>query len=371
MSVEEMVAGTRRGIGLFEMAHRGLLEVRGEDRVRWLDGMISGDVQALEKEGSGSGCYAVLLTNRGAIVADFHVGHVEDSYYLESLRSEIPRIRETLDRYIIADDVELIERSAEMVAIGLEGPGTAELLAEVAGVDAAGIKEDGWVRTSIAGRAVLIAAFGFTGEQAFQIRMKPEDREAILKALLDATGKDGIVRGSLEALEIMRVEAGLPALGAELDEEVLPPEARLERAISTTKGCYVGQEIVARLRARGQVNHLLVALRLESTGPSSAGDLPPVDAPLSSGGRVTGELTSVVRSPTEGPIGLGYVRREHSEIGTGVEFEGGRATVVELPFVVLARRGDQSAQSAGTTDTDRTASTGAAPRDSTDEKKSS
>ena len=348
MKVEEMISGTRRDVGLFEMAHRGLLEVRGEDRVRWLDGMISGDVQALEKEGSGSGCYAVLMTNRGAIVADFHVGRIEDVYYLESLRSEIPRIRETLDRYIIADDVELIDRSDEMVVLGLEGPKSGELIEGVAGSAAAETPEDGWIQTSIAGRTVLIAAFGFTGEQAFQIRMKPDDRTAVEGALFDAAGTDRLIRGSFEALDIMRVEAGIPGLGAELDEDVLPPEARLERAISTTKGCYIGQEIVARLRARGQVNHLLVGLRLESSdclpadGSSQAGDLPAIDAPLSCDGRVTGELTSVVRSPTEGPIALGYVRREHSEIGTTVEFEGGRATVAGLPFVASGRTAEQA-----------------------------
>lgn len=355
MNLAEMVSGTRRGVGLFDMSHRGLLEVRGEDRVRWLDGMISGDVQALEKEGSGSGCYAVLLTNRGAIVADFHVGRIEDVFYLETLRSEIPRVREVLDRYIIADDVELTDRSDEMVVCGLEGPRAAKSLEMVAGHEAAKIEEGCWVWTSIAGRAVLISAFGFTGEQAFQIRMKPDDRLAVESALFDAAGEDELVRGSFEALEIMRVEAGIPVLGAELDEDVLPPEARLERAISTTKGCYVGQEIVARLRARGQVNHLLVGLKLESSDPlqlgdsSSVGDplrvggLPAADAPLSCDERVTGELTSVVCSPTEGPIGLGYVRREHSEIGTQLDFNGGRATVVGLPFVALEQSSDQPA----------------------------
>ncbi len=344
MTVEDVVSAVREGVCQFEMSHRGLLEVRGEDRVRWLDGMISGDVQALEKAGSGAGCYAVLLTNRGAIVADFHVGRIDDSYYLESLRSEIPRIRKVLGRYIIADDVELVDRSEEMVAIGLEGPRSGELLAKLAGTEVAELEEDGWARTSIAGRAALIAGFGFSGERAFQIRMKPDDRAGIEDALREAWGNGELACGSFEALEIMRVEAGIPMLGAELDEEVLPPEARLERAISTTKGCYVGQEIVARLRARGQVNHLLVGLQLELV--DSSAELPAVDTTLSSDGRATGELTSVVCSPTEGPIALGYVRREHSESGTQLDFEGGRARVVELPFVAPRQAGGRDEEPA-------------------------
>lgn len=328
MSIEEIVRGTRSGVGLFDMSHRGLLEVRGEDRVRWLDGMISGDVEALEAEGDGAGCYATLLTNRGAIVADMHVGRFEDVYLLESLRSEIPRIKETLEKYVIADDVTLVDRSASQTVLGLEGPEAARVLEEATSGEAAGLSSEHWMESRIDGRGVLVAAFGFSGETAYQLRIDPADRGAIEAKLSEASG-GRLVRGETEALEVLRVEAGIPALGAELDEEVLPPEARLERAISTSKGCYVGQEIVARLRARGQVNHLLVGFRIEAASSPATG------TPLTSGGRATGELTSVVRSPSRGLIGLGYVRREHAVSGTTVEFDGGRAHVEDLPFATL------------------------------------
>ncbi len=335
MNVADMVSTTRRSAGLFDMTHRGLLEVRGGDRVRWLDGMISRDVEALEKAESGAGCYAVLLTNRGAIVADLHVARLGDVFLLETLRSEVANVRRTLERFIIADDVELLDRSDDFVAIGLEGPCARELMGKLAGSEVTELDKEAWVETEIAGIEVLVAAFGYTGEVAFQIRMKPEDRRVVEEALVAAANPgeavagngDSIVRADFEALEILRVEAGIPMLGRELDEEVLPPEAQLGRAISTDKGCYVGQEIVARLRARGQVNHLLVGFRLDSS------ELPAIDSRLSSGGRATGEFTSIALSPTEGPIALGYVRREHSESGTRVEFEGGHATVVSLPFV--------------------------------------
>ncbi|HIF94666.1 MAG TPA: aminomethyl transferase family protein [Myxococcales bacterium] len=332
MTIQEMIEATRQGVGLFEMADRGLLEVRGEDRVRWLDGMISQDVAALEASDAPSGCYALLLTNKGAIVADLHVGRIGDVYYLESLRSEIPRIRETLDRYIIADDVVLTDLSDERPAIGLEGPGAAGLLSKISSPETKDLERECWMKTSIAECEVLVGAFGFSGEAAFQIRANAADRGAVEEAIAQAGNlgeANGLFRGSPEALGIMRVEAGIALLGAELDEDVLPPEARLEAAISTTKGCYVGQEIVARLRARGQVNHLLVGFRVE------AGELPDADVPLSADGRVTGELTSVVSSPTAGKIALGFVRREHAEVGTEVEFSGGRATVSALPFVEI------------------------------------
>jgi folate-binding protein YgfZ len=323
--LEEIIDGTRSSAGLFPMAGRALLEVEGSDRVRWLDGMISGDVEALEAAGSGAGCYAALLTNRGAIIADLHVGRLGERFVLESARASISKIREALERFIIADDVTLTDRSADFVALGLEGPCAAEILAEALGRRFELSPLD-WSETEIDGRPVRIGAFGFSGEPAYQLYVAPNDRAALEVALEAAGESRGAVRGDAPALEVMRIEAGIPLLGAELGEDVLPPEARLEHAISTTKGCYVGQEIVARLRARGQVNHLLVGLRIE-------GDtLPEPDSSLVAGERRTGEVTSSGRSPRFGPIALGFVRREHSESGTRVEFEGGTAEVCALPF---------------------------------------
>lgn len=357
MTAAEIIAATRAGAGLFEMSDRGLIEVRGEDRIRWLDGMISGDIEALAAGESGSGCYATLLTNRGAIIADLHVGRVGDVLVLESLRSEIPRIRETLSRFIIADDVDLTDRSDDAIVLGLEGPRAPELLQ--AALAAAGRAEgqgeaasrvpapNQWCEAEIAGRAVLVSGFGFSGEPGYQLRLSAADREAV-EAALDAAAvdclEDGatLVRGDAEALEIMRIEAGLPALGRELHEEILPPEARLERAIAVNKGCYVGQEIVARLRARGQVNHLLVGLALEADA------LPAEGTELSAGGRVTGEITSRAESPTAGRIALGFVRREHADPDTVVEFSGGRARVVALPFVPLSAQAAPASTPAST-----------------------
>jgi len=330
VSENDAIRAVRERAALFDMTgRRGLIEVRGEDRVRWLDGMISGDVNRLEEAGEGAGCYATLLTNRGAIVADLHVGHLGERFLLESLGSEIPRIIDALDRLLIADDVTLTDRSGEFATLGLEGRTAREVLAAAA--DAALPPAEGWGTLRIGGAEVLVGAFGWTGEEAFQLRCAESDRTSVEAALDEAAG-GALARGGEAALEILRVEAGVPALGRELDEEVLPPEARLERAIATDKGCYVGQEIVARLRARGQVNHLLVGFALEG------GETPAAGVELVAGERTTGELTSVVVSPAVGPIALGYVRREHADAGTEVRFEGGHARVVDLPFVSVGGR---------------------------------
>lgn len=322
------VARVREGAGLFPMDDRGLLEVRGSDRVRWLDGMLTADVKALAKRGEGAGCLALLLTHRGAIVADLHVGLLGDSLWLECSRSEIGRIRAALEKRIIADDVVLVDRSEAHAVLGLEGARAGELLARALGGAALPGPGD-WAERTLSGSAVWIAAFGWSGEQAYQLRIAPEAVGALRAGLASAADALGIacVAGDRALLELLRIEAGIPALGAELDEDVLPPEARLERAIAINKGCYVGQEIVARLRSRGQVNHLLVGLRL------AAGPLPAVGTPLSVAGRTTGEITSVAASPSQGAIALAYVRREHAEPGTRVELPGGTASVAALPFV--------------------------------------
>ena len=318
----------RQGVGLFEMQDRGLLEVRGTDRIRWLDGMITADVKLIEKRGEGTGCYALLLTHRGAIVADLHVGRVGETLLLECSKTELARIRAVLEKMIIADDVLLADRSGEFAVIGIEGARAEDVLARASGgSELPGVES--WGETLIAGARVLVAGFGWSGEPAFQLRVAPAAGTAVrgaLEAAAEALGVDAVA-GDGALLEVLRIEAGIPALGTELDEEVLPPEARLERAIANNKGCYVGQEIVARLRSRGQVNHLLVGLRFDGEEAPLAG------AVLSASGRATGEITSTVVSPTEGAIGLAYVRREHAEIDTRVEFPGGSARIAALPFV--------------------------------------
>ena len=255
------------------------------------------------------------------------MGRLGERFWLESTRSEIPRISMALDRFIIADDVNLVDRSEEFAVWGLEGPLAGQILSAAIGDGTHLPAGDCWGEVNIAGADVVVGAFGWSGESAYQLWVAPGAKEVVAEAL-DAASGSPLIRGSQAALEVLRVEAGIPALGSELDEEVLPPEARLERAIATDKGCYVGQEIVARLRARGQVNHLLVGLKFEADTKASVG------VALSSGGKSTGEVTTLVESPDLGRIALGYVRRDHAEPGTVVDFEGGHGTVAALPFVV-------------------------------------
>lgn len=323
----------RAHAGLFVHDDRVLVEVAGGDRVRWLQGQVSNDVAALAP---GQGCYATLLTVKGRIVADLHVLAREDRFWLETGAAARDAVRQRLERYIVADDVTLVDATGAWARLALEGPATARILAAAAGGLALPASEAA-VDARIGGADAVVWAFGATGLPACQLFVPTDAAGAVREALLAAGRAQGLVEADRPVLEILRVESGVPALGAELDEEVFPAEARLARAISITKGCYTGQEIVERIRSRGQVNHLLVGLRF-------AGELPALGCELhDAAGKRVGEVTSAVRSAAAGAIGLGYVRREYETDGTELASAAGPVRVAALPFVPPTGPGERAA----------------------------
>ncbi len=162
----------------------------------------------------------------------------------------------------------------------------------------------------------MVAAYGLAGGPGFQVLAPVEDAASVHTRLLELGAEAGLVEACAEAFEILRIEAGVPWLGHDLDESVLPDEAGLDHAVSTTKGCYTGQEVVARMRSRGRISHRLVGLRGEAAEPLSVG------ADVLADGRRIGEVTSATVSPIAGPIALAYLRVPHDAVGTDVEVEG-------------------------------------------------
>lgn len=314
----------RKSSGLFRL-DRGLIEVRGSDRVRWLNGMISNDVEALAE---GSGCYAVLLTRQGRIVADFHILAHAESLWLDSAPAAVPAALETLEKFIVADDVDLVDRSAEFLRLGLEGPNSSEILASLSG-KALDLGAGAFAEVEIEGVSVFVAAYGFGGGLAFQLFF-PASEEEKFPAIFGALEAAGCPRLDPEVLEILRIEAGVPAFGSELGEDVLPAEARLDHAISTTKGCYTGQEVVERMRSRGRVGHLMVGLATEAKPLEPGATVQPLGGEEK---KRVGEVTSSCLSEVAGPIALAFVRTAHSAAGTELSVAGQRVEVVELPFV--------------------------------------
>ncbi len=303
----------RAGAGLFRLEGRGLIRVTGGDRERWLNGMLSNDVAALAPGPEASGCYAAQLTRTGRIVADYHVLLRPDSFWLETLRTRVAPALESLDRFLIADDVVLADESGSWDRLGVEGPAAPAVLAAACEGGLPELAPESGVDARIGGVEGVVAAFGWSGEPARQVFVPAGSGAEVAAALAEAgraTTADW-VEADPETLEILRIEAGIPLLGAELDEDVLPDEAHLDHAVSTTKGCYTGQEVVARMRSQGRPGHLLVALAFDAE-PAAPG------THLTQGDRRVGEVTSSCLSPRRGAIGLGFVRRAQAEAGTAL-----------------------------------------------------
>ncbi|MFQ5696005.1 MAG: YgfZ/GcvT domain-containing protein, partial [Terriglobia bacterium] len=282
---------------------------------------------------AGEGCYATLLTPQGHIVADLYALRMDDHVLLECdwLRKE--PLRQTLEKYIIADQVEMGDLSGRLASLSVEGPQSGPLLTAAGAITLPGQElNHTWVE--LAGTPVHVTRQSETGEEGYRLHFVAEYAQNVWDALVAQQKVVPWKPVGRAALNILRTEAGVPWFGAELDESTLPPEAGLEAtAISYQKGCYVGQEIIERIRSRGHVNRKLTGLRLE------AEPLPAAGAKLLAGGKEAGHLTTVVNSPAlGGPIALGYVRRQHLEPRTALELEsGGTARVAELPFYRAAR----------------------------------
>jgi len=331
----DALRAARTSAAIFPLADRALLAVSGGDRVRFLQGQLTNDVAGLAPDGPRSGCYALVLTPQGRIVAELHVLTRPDAYWLETDAARAAATAARLEKYVIADDVRIADHSAAWARFAVEGPRARALVGAAAAPGAAlDLLPVACAPLRIAGAEGLAAAFGWSGEDALQLFVPAAAADAAAQALRDAGARFGAAWGDPAALEVLRIEAGVPRAGAELGEEVLPAEARLvERAVSFTKGCYTGQEVVARMHSRARVGHLLVGVEL-----SAGAALPPPGTALLHAGAKVGELTSVARSPAAGAIALGFVRAAHAEPGTGLDYEGGRARIAALPFVA-ARSG--------------------------------
>lgn len=324
-SVEEECRAVRSAAGVIDRTDRGFLTATGKDAARFLHGMVTNEVQTLKP---GQGNYSCHLNTQGQIVTDFHLLAMPDHYLLATGTGYVTPLQQALDRYIIADEVELADRSAQLAALSVEGPHSGSLL-QASGAASLPTEECQHAWRELGGTPTLIVRLSETGEEGYRLIFVPANAENIWNTLREQRETVPWEPVGFEALNVLRTEAGIPWMGAELTEKTLPPEARLEeRAISYTKGCYIGQEIVERIRSRGNVNRLLCGFLWEGE------TLPATGSKLLVKEKEVGWITTAVHSPTLGrAIALGYLRREHSEPGTEISVAGGgTAKVTELPF---------------------------------------
>ncbi len=301
-----------RQTGLVDRSERGKLAFTGADSAEFLQGQVTNDVQSLTP---GTGCYAALLTPKGKMLADLRILNTGDELLIDTERGSLQGLFNALRRAMIGYRVDCHKRTLECALLSLVGPKAAE----VAGVvDLAGAPEHANSATAVHG----VGALAVRTDLGIDLVCDSADAGELRRALTDAGARE-IDEATAECL---RIEHGRPRYGVDLDDTVIPQEAGLnERAVSFTKGCYVGQETVARLHYKGKPNRHLRGLRLSAAAPSGA--------ELRSGERVVGHLGSVALSPRVGPIALALVRRE-VELGATVAVgdAGDPAEVVPLPF---------------------------------------
>lgn len=295
----------------------GLLEVAGPDRARWLHGIVSNEVKGLRP---GEGNYATLLTGKGKMVAELWVLCLEDRFLIVSRPEHREHVAQALDRYLLMDDVSLSDAGGRLALIGVHGEDVGELVERATGLDLPD-REGHHVAGKKSGEEVRVVAVNEFSWPGYLMLVPPDIAEQRRSELCPGAmpGVD---------VEVLRIENGVPRWGAELDEDTIPVEAGLEaRGISYEKGCYVGQEIVARIKSHGSV-----ARRLWGVRWSGDGAVPP-RSPLLRDGKEAGAVTSSAFSPRFGSISLGYLRRGLGEAGAEVTTAGGQSgRVVSLPF---------------------------------------
>jgi len=319
----------REAVALYPAHERALLEVGGRDRVDWLHNLLTNDIKALSP---GRGCYSFALDSRGRILMDLNVLADEEVIRIDIDRSLVPKALAHFDRYTFSEDVTIHDASDETDRLFLLGAGL-EQLSEAIGIrDALGCEPLGVTLMSLHGIPVRAVRHGTFGLPALELHV-PAERAADGWMFLTKAGESvGLRPIGWRTMRTLRIEAGVPVYGRDIDESVLPAETnQLERAVSFTKGCYIGQEIVARMKTHGSVARRMVGLRLMDAPLEM-----PHDKLLLAEGKAVGRLTSACESPAVGgPIALAYLSAKWATAGRRVQVASDppvEAEVVELPF---------------------------------------
>ena len=307
------------GAGAFDLGYRGQIAVGSADRVRWLNGMLTNNVQSLSE---GAGNYSFVLNAQGRIQGDCDAFSLPDHLLVLTDRSQVPALMAHFDRFIIMDDVALEDISSTRTALGLAGPLAPQLLAALGVTLPVGISDTLWlIETRICGVPVQLTGGYPTTSPRFELWCANENVRMLWDVLLAA----GAVPCGLRAAEALRVLEATPRYGIDLNERDLPQETSQTRALHFAKGCYLGQEIVERIRSRGAVHRRLAQFTLSSE-PAAL----PLELTAPGDSRAAGRITSAALY-NGARYGLGIVRTDAVERHPVLDYSGGTATLVTHP----------------------------------------
>jgi folate-binding protein YgfZ len=321
---DSQLAALLSGAGISLLGNTGWIRITGEDRVRWLNGMVTNSVQQLKP---GEGNYNFLLSVQGRIQGDAYIFAEPDALLLQTASAQVPGLMALLDRFIIMDDVELADVTGTRSGLSITGPHAASLLKQIGlpveDLGALEVRTISWRSNDV---AVLHAYSPLV--PSFELWTAGASIAILSQSLVDG----GAVSCDPQSQEWLRILEGTPLYGTDIRDRELPQETEQTRALHFAKGCYLGQEIVERIRSRGNVHRVFGAFRLQ-------GALPNVGSAIEVDGKQVGELTSVAAVPLPGAsgeplqIGLGYIRREALDRGLPLHYSGGVAIAAPVPFL--------------------------------------
>lgn len=319
----------RENVALIDKNYRAYLRFSGPDRARFLNAILTNNIKDLAP---GNGIVSLFLNPQGRIQAEIETYATAESLFCISHAMIRETLVPALDKFIIMDDVTLTDETEMFSTVALEGPGTVDLVKQLTSIDPANLNELSFQETSVAGISCGVSKRSPGGMAGAEFLAMREDLSGLWEALHLAVMEAGGRAMGYKALSTLRLEQGIPWFGYDFGEKQIPHEAGLEHShISYTKGCYTGQEIVERVRSRGQVNRVRALLKFESGEPPLTGTA------LTADGKEIGHVTRTAFSPAlQAAIGMAYVRRENSAVGSDLSCGGVRAAVIASPIVTQA-----------------------------------
>jgi folate-binding protein YgfZ len=310
----------REEAGIGAIAPRQQIAVAGPDRATYLQGLLTNDIPSLS---AGTGCYSAWLTPQGRMLTDMHVLESGEMILLDVPAETVDATRDRLEQFIFTENVQVESLAGKLSGVWIHGPEAPAIVGRVMGIEGLASWHDYQ-------HAQSVARIDQLGVPGFCLYLEPSREREVIAALVDAGAREV----SHEAIEAARIEAGYPVFGVDMTDDTIPLEAGIEdRAISLSKGCYVGQEVIIRVlhRGHGRVARKLVTLRIDSV-------VPPRGARLFAADRDVGFVTSAAMSPRLGAIAMGYVHRDFVAPGTAVEAatDAGRAAATVTERVILS-----------------------------------
>lgn len=321
----------RKNIGIIDLSSRGKVRLSGKHHLKFLQGMLSNDVMKLEE---GKGIYATILTVKGRMISDMRVYKDKDSIFLDLEPGLNEKVSELLTKFRLSYKADIEDLTESLGLVSIQGPNSKKLLEKLLDEEVFEMKEHDFIKKDFKGSELTIMYVNRTGEEGYDLYIENQELQHLWEELMERGEELNIKPVGYDTLNTLRIEAGIPSYNVDMDENNIPIEAGLWSALDFEKGCYVGQEVVARIKWRGHVNWHLVGFKCDGDKVPDLGD------EVFNGEKKVGRITSSTFSPElNQPVCLGYIRRELKDPGAKVSIKSPQgseiqAEIAETPLYI-------------------------------------